>query len=163
MEKKESQKDSKITIWSTKMVNEYMNDVDMGIERKESPFLYGNQQLRKPFLQFEYTKEEIETMVRCKNDINYFANHFAYTMNPSTGALNLITLRDYQEDLLNTINNNRYTVIVAARQSGKCVSYNTDVGICNEKKHIGDIMSEHEPKTFLGFIHKILLKLYHYL
>ena len=161
MEKKKLQKDNKITIWSTKMVNEYMNDIDMGIERKESPFFFGNQQLRKPFLQFEYTKEEIETMVRCKNDINYFANHFAYTMNPSTGALNLITLRDYQEALLNTINDNRYTVIVAARQSGKCVSHNTEVEVGNDKKCIGDIMTEREPKTFLSFIHKLLLKLYH--
>lgn len=112
----------KITVWSTKAVNDYLNDIDNGIERKDSPFLYGNTQLRKPNLMFEYTQEEIEIIMRCKNDINYFANHYAYTMNPSTGSLNLITLRDYQEDLLNTINDNRFTVIVASRQCGKTIS-----------------------------------------
>ena len=112
----------KITVWSTKAVNDYLNDIDNGIERKDSPFLYGNTQLRKPNLMFEYTQEEIETIMRCKNDINFFANNFAYTMNPSTGSLNLITLRDYQEDLLNTINDNRFTVIVASRQCGKTIS-----------------------------------------
>lgn len=112
----------KITVWSTKAVNDYLNDIDNGIERKDSPFLYGNTQLRKPNLMFEYTQEEIEIIMRCKNDINFFANKFAYTMNPSTGSLNLITLRDYQEDLLNTINDNRFTVIVASRQCGKTIS-----------------------------------------
>lgn len=155
----ENQKE-KITVWSTKAVNDYLNDIDSGVERKDSPFFYGNTQLRKPNLLFEYTQDEIEIMLRCKNDVNYFANHFAYTMNPSTGALNLIALRDYQEDLLNTINDNRYTVIVAARQSGKCVSHNTNVETKDGKKHIGDIMTENEPKTFLSWLHKLLLKMY---
>jgi hypothetical protein len=148
----------KITVWSTKAVNEYMEDVDNGVERKDSPFFYGDHQLRKPHLLFEYTQDEIEEMVRCKQDVNYFANHYAYTMNPSTGALNLITLRDYQEDLLNTINDNRYTVIVAARQSGKCVSPNTVVETENGKRKIGEMFVE--KKSFLSFFHRILLKIY---
>ena len=159
MDNKDFQKE-KVTVWSTKMVNEYLNDIDAGIERKENPFFFGDTQLRKPRLNFEYTKDEIETLVRCKNDINYFANHFAYTMNPSTGALNLITLRDYQEDLLNTINDNRYTVIVAARQSGKCVSHNTVVETPDGKMKIGDIMKAREKKTLLSRIHNLLLKIY---
>lgn len=112
----------KITVWSTKAVNDYLNDIDNGVERKDSPFLYGNTQLRKPNLMFEYTQEEIETIMRCKNDVNFFANNFAYTQNPRSGSLELITLRDYQEELLNTINDNRFTVIVASRQCGKTIS-----------------------------------------
>ena len=153
-------KKERITVWSTKAVNDYMNDIDSGIERKDSPFYMGDQQLRKPHLLYEYTKDELETMIRCKMDVNYFANHFAYTMNPSTGALHLITLRDYQEDLLNTINDNRYTVIVAARQSGKCVSPNTVVETCDGDRFISDIFEEKERKTFLGRLHKMLLKIY---
>lgn len=148
----------KITTWSTKSVNDYVNDIDNGIERRESPFYYGDQQLRKPHLLFEYTQDEINELVQCKNSVNYFANHYAYTMNPSTGALNLITLRDYQEDLLNTINDNRYTVIVAARQSGKCVSHNTEIETSEGKKCIGDLFEEKH--TFLSRIHKFLLKIY---
>lgn len=153
----DSQKE-KITVWSTKAVNDYLDDIDNGIERKESPFFYGDQQLRKPRLLFEYTQDEIEEMVRCKMDVNYFANHYAYTMNPSTGALNLITLRDYQEDLLNTINDNRYCVIVAARQSGKCVSPNTSIETKDDKIKIIDLFFE--KKTFLSRIHRLLLKIY---
>ena len=148
----------KITVWSTKAVNDYVNDLDNGIERKDSPFYFGDQQLRKPHLLFEYTQEEIEELVRCKGDVNYFANHYAYTMNPSTGALNLITLRDYQEDLLNTINNNRYCVIVAARQSGKCESPLSVIETPNGKKQISGLFTER--KTLLSRIHDLLLKIY---
>lgn len=153
----ESQKE-KITVWSTKAVNEYLRDIDNGIERKDSPFFYNNTQLRKPNLMFEYTQEEIDIMIRCKNDVNYFANHYAYTMNPSTGALNLITLRDYQEDLLNTIDKNRYSIVVAARQSGKCEIACTEVDTANGKKKIIDLFKEE--KTFLSKIHRLLLKIY---
>ena len=156
----EVQQKEKLTVWSTKAVNDYIDDLDNGIERKDSPFYFGDQQLRKPHLNFEYTQEEIETMVRCKNNVKFFANNFAYTMNPSTGALNLITLRDYQEDLLNTINDNRYIVIVAARQSGKCISYNTKIETEDGEMRIGDLVSKKEKKTLLSRVHKFLLKIY---
>lgn len=150
----------KITVWSTKLVDDYDNDIENGIERKESPYFYGDRQLRKPNLLYEYTKEEVELLLKCKMDINYFANNFAYTMNPSTGALNLITLRDYQENLLNTINNNRYTVIVAARQSGKCVSYNTKIETVDGLKTIGSLFSKKSNNVVLNFVHNCLCKLY---
>lgn len=154
----QEQQKERITVWSTKAVNEYMNDLDNGVERRESPFYFGDQQLRKPHLLFEYTQDEIEELVRCKNDVNYFANHYAYTMNPSTGALNLITLRDYQEDLLNTINDNRYCVIVAARQSGKCESPLSTVETPDGEKRMVDLFDE--KKTLLSRIHRLLLKIY---
>lgn len=151
----------KITVWSTKAVNDYLNDIDNGIERKDSPFLYGNTQLRKPNLMFEYTQEEIEIIMRCKNDINYFANHYAYTMNPSTGSLNLITLRDYQEDLLNTINDNRFTVIVASRQCGKCSVGNECVELENGKTvKLIDLFDENDKNLFYRIISKIKRWLY---
>lgn len=151
----------KITVWSTKLVNDYLNDIDNGIERKDSPFLYGNVQLRKPNLMFEYTQEEIGEILRCKNDINYFANHYAYTMNPSTGSLNLITLRDYQEDLLNTINDNRFTIIVASRQCGKCSIGNEYVELeSGEKVKLIDLFTEHHKNFFYKFISKLKRLLY---
>ncbi len=151
----------KITVWSTKLVNDYLNDIDNGIERKDSPFLYGNTQLRKPNLMFEYTQDEIEIIMRCKNDINFFANNFAYTMNPSTGSLNLITLRDYQEDLLNTINDNRFTIIVASRQCGKCSIGNEYVELeSGEKVKLIDLFTEHHKNFFYKLISKLKRLLY---
>lgn len=157
----EKQQNKTTKIWSTKEVIKYNNDIDEGIERKDSPYFNNDQQLRKPHLLYEYTTEELETLLKCKKDINYFANSFAYTMNPSTGALNQITLRDYQEDLLNTINENRYTIIVASRQSGKCVTYNTKIKTSNGDKIIGELFNDIKPfyRKILNLLYKIYKKL----
>jgi len=110
------------SVWSTKAIQQFTDDLNNGIERKDNPYYFGNTYLRKPNLLYEYTQQEIDELVKCKNDVNYFANHYAYTMSPTTGALEPITLRDYQEDLLHTITDNRFTVILSSRQSGKTVS-----------------------------------------
>lgn len=150
-----------ITTWSTKAVNQYLADLDNGIERHDSPFYFGNTQLRRPNLLFEYTQEEINELVKCKNDVTYFANHYAYTMNPSTGALNLITLRDYQEDLLKTINDNRFSVIVASRQSGKCSIGNEYVELEDGRKvKLIDIFVESNQNVFYRIVSRIKRFLY---
>lgn len=144
-----------ITEWSTKKVEEYEIDRDSGVIQKDSPYQYGNVHLRKPYLLYNYTKTEIEELVKCKNDVKYFANHYAYTQNPSTGSVTQITLRDYQEDLLDTLVTNRYTIILSARQSGKTVSSSLFLGwaaafnfdktifICaNKEKTAKDVMSK---------------------
>ena len=111
-----------IPVWSTKAVAEYEADKDSGVLRKDSPYQYGNTQLRKPYLLYEYTEEELAELIKCKNDVKYFANHYAHTQNPSTGSVTQITLRDYQEDLLDTLIENKYCIILSSRQSGKTVS-----------------------------------------
>lgn len=142
-------------VWSTKAIKLYEEDINNGIERKETPFYFNNPQLRRPNLLFEYTQEEMMELVKCKNDVNYFANHYAYSKSPTTGALEQITLRDYQENLLHTISDNRFTIIVSARQSGKTVSssiylawyalfhYDRTVFLCaNKEKTARDVISK---------------------
>jgi hypothetical protein len=155
--RQQQQNDDKIQakIWSTKAVLQYEDDVTNGIERKDNPFFFGNVQQRKANLLFEYTQEEIMELMRCKQDVNYFANNYAYTKSPKTGALEQITLRDYQEDLLNTVNDNRFTIILSSRQSGKTVSssiylawyalfhYDRTVFLCaNKEKTARDVLSK---------------------
>lgn len=154
-------KKHQIKVWSTKAVNQFLEDLENGVERTDSPFYFGDTQLRRPNLLFEYTQEEIQELIKCKNNINYFANNYAYTMNPSTGALKLITLRDYQEDLLNTINDNRYTVIVAARQSGKCSIGSETVELEDgSKKRFVDLYDDGNSGMLANMVSKIKRCLY---
>ena len=107
------------TIWTSKLVDDWMRDHAEGILHKENPWLDGIVGVRRSGLSFEYTENEIEELTKCANDVIYFANNFGYCLHGSKGY-QPITLRDYQEEMLNSYFNNRFTICMASRQVGKC-------------------------------------------
>ena len=107
------------TVWSSKLVDDWMRDHAEGVFHKENPWLDGQVGLKRAGLSFEYTKDEIEELTKCTNDVIYFTNNFGYCLHGSKGYLP-ITLRDYQEEMLNSYFNNRFTICMASRQCGKC-------------------------------------------
>lgn len=155
MAKQQGQGASHTTVWSTRAIQQFTDDLDNGIERKDNPYYFGDVHLRKPNLMFEYTRHEIDELVKCKADVKFFSNSYAYTMSPTNGALEQITLRDYQEELLDTIDENRFTIILSSRQSGKTVSssiylawfllfnYDKTVFVCaNKEKTARDVIKK---------------------
>ena len=78
----------------------------------------GNVLVVKEGEKFEYTEEMIREIIRCKNDILYFAEHYIYVIHPKKGKIRL-ELRDYQFSLLEDLVENKSTVILSSRQSGK--------------------------------------------
>lgn len=149
------------TVWSSKSVAKYIDDIDAGIERKgESPFFMGNKKYRKANLLFEYTQEEVGELLKCKNDVKFFANKYAYCKNAAEGgAVAPITLRDYQEDVLNVIDENRFSIILASRQSGKCSIHSTVIDTGNgEKRAIGEVFDDGD--AFLSMVKCFLYKLH---
>lgn len=72
------------------------------------------------------TKEEyqhrIKEIIKCKEDIVYFANNYFYIINLDTG-LGLIKLYPKQEEMLKHMANEDRTIIMSSRQSGKSTSY----------------------------------------
>lgn len=109
------------TVWSSKLVDDWMRDHAEGVFHKENPWLDGQVGLKRAGLSFEYTKDEIEELTKCTNDVIYFTNNFGYCLHGSKGYLP-ITLRDYQEEMLNSYFNNRFTICMASRQCGKTVT-----------------------------------------
>lgn len=77
------------------------------------------------------SKEELvwraQELKRCHDDIIYFANHYYRVISPEVnngrGGLGVITTYPKQNDLLNFLIKYNRAVILAARQSGKSVSY----------------------------------------
>jgi hypothetical protein len=106
--------------WSTKLVDSWMKDHAEGEFHKESPWLDGQVGVKKAGLLFDYTPEEIEELTKSANDVIYFANHFGYCLHGSQGY-KPITLRDYQEEMLTSYTNNRFTCCMSSRQVGKTV------------------------------------------
>ena len=105
-------------VWSTKALEKAVDAIKKGLPLKVNPFMGNNTKLLKPELVFRRTEEEIEDYIRCMNDVLYFASK-CYIMTPE--GLKPCHLRDYQEEYLRHLQNNRFSIFLACRQAGKSV------------------------------------------
>jgi len=73
---------------------------------------------KTPYKKEEYTQEQLLELARCMSDPKYFMLNYCYIQHPVKGRL-LFTLYDYQIGLVDTYHNNRYSISMLARQTGK--------------------------------------------
>lgn len=64
----------------------------------------------------------VQELIKCKNDILYFAEHYYYIISPDKGK-HIIELYPKQRELILSFINNKRVVTLASRQSGKTTSY----------------------------------------
>ena len=81
----------------------------------------GNSLVKKDGISHNYTKEEIKEYQKCMADPVYFAKTHAKIINLDKGLVPF-DLYPYQEKMFNHFNDNRFSVILACRQSGKSIS-----------------------------------------
>lgn len=105
-------------VWSTAALEKAVDAIKKGLPLKVNPFIGNNTKLLKPELVFKRTEEEIDDYIRCMNDVIYFASK-CYIMTPV--GLQPCHLRDYQEEYLRHLQNNRFSIFLACRQAGKSV------------------------------------------
>ena len=160
-EKTQQQPAKKNVVWSTKARESWMADHAEGTFHKENPWLDNQVGVKRAGLMFDYTPEEIEELTKSANDVIYFANHYGYCMHGTQGY-KPITLRDYQEEMLHSYADNRFTCCMSSRQVGKCF-FNGKIYLKqNEKnfhKYIEDVYYERN-KGFLSWLKHLLLKVY---
>ena len=160
-EKTQQQPAKKNVVWSTKAMESWMADHAEGTFHKENPWLDNQVGVKRAGLMFDYTPEEIEELTKSANDVIYFANHYGYCMHGTQGY-KPITLRDYQEEMLHSYADNRFTCCMSSRQVGKCF-FNGKIYLKqNEKnfhKYIEDVYYE-RGKGFLSWIKHLSLKVY---
>jgi len=109
-------KEAERVIWTTKAFNKAVEAIKQGLPLKSNPFCGKDVQLLKPDLVYRRTQEEIEDYLHCKADPVYFASK-CFLMTPE--GLKPCVLRDYQIEYLNLLKENNFTILLAARQSGK--------------------------------------------
>ena len=108
-------------VWSTNQINDLLVAMDQGYRPKiKLPFYEGRQFLKKGNIVFEYTDEEISELARCARDIVYFAEKYAVVMTDE--GIQQVKLRDYQKEMLRNFQNDRFNIVLAARQMGKTVT-----------------------------------------
>lgn len=103
-------------IWSTEALNVALEGLNQGFKLRANPFYENNTKLLKADLLFERTLEELEHYKVCMNDVLEFAKE-CQLMTPQ--GIQHVTLRDYQEDYLKHLQNNRLSIFLSCRQSGK--------------------------------------------
>ena len=81
----------------------------------------GNSLVKRDGVTHNYTKEEITEYQKCMSDPAYFAKTYVKIINLDKGLVPF-DLYPYQEEMFNHFNNNRFSVVLACRQSGKSIS-----------------------------------------
>jgi hypothetical protein len=119
---------SRQIIWDSKMIEDATERINNGfvLSRLENPFFEKVVGLRTSGLVFKMSPEEQEEYIRCALDIHYFASTYCY-IKGEEGQPIIIPLRDYQKEILDNFFNNRFNILMASRQIGKCFSFNTKV------------------------------------
>ena len=81
-------------------------------------YYMGNPNLKAVGVQIEYTKDQIEEYVKCAKDPIYFIENYCKVVSLDKGIVPFI-LRPYQKRIIEAVHNNRFTIAMLFRQSGK--------------------------------------------
>lgn len=79
-----------------------------------------NDLIKSPNQKTEYTLEQIQELKRCAEDVVYFCKRYIKVRHPVKGSIPLV-LYPYQERMMRLFQEERYSVVLSARQTGKSV------------------------------------------
>lgn len=132
----------KRTIFSTKVVEEMIRDMDRGIVYDDNPFFNGDTKYKAANVIFQMTEQEKDEYVKCSASAVYFIEHYVPFENDH--GITLVKLRDYQEDFIHLLCDeywdgeygefmpeNRNVISMQSRQNAKCFTKFTKVVIEN--------------------------------
>lgn len=80
-----------------------------------------NPRLKTSNTQSEYTAFELNELRKCASSATYFVENYVKIVHPKFGAVPFI-LYEYQKELLDSFQNNKDTIVLSARQTGKSVT-----------------------------------------
>lgn len=92
----------------------------MTIINGESGYL-GNPLVKRDGINQNFTEEQVSEYVKCMKDPIYFAEKYIKVISLDDGLVNFKPY-EYQEKMFNHFNDNRFSIILACRQSGKSIS-----------------------------------------
>lgn len=154
------------------MISEATEKINNGfvLSRLDNPFYDKTIGLRNSGVKFKMSEWEKNEYIRCALDIHYFSQKYCYVKGDD-GQPTIIELRDYQKEILDNFSNNRFNILMASRQVGKCFSFDTKIFVKIDNKNIeisiGEfyyfLLSKRRRLTFLEKIKLYLLKTISYL
>jgi hypothetical protein len=117
----------------------------------------GNSRLKRTGTELSYTKEQVEEILKCADDPVYFIKTYVKIVNVDRGLITF-DMWDFQEDMVRTFHENRFTIAKMPRQVGKTtttVGYMLWAAIFNEEYTIGILANKGQlARDILGRIQK---------
>ena len=104
-----------------------------------SEIYLGNPNLKKANTQIEFTQDNIQEYLKCKDNPVYFAQNYVKIVTLDHGLQPFKTY-DFQERLINNFHTNRFNICKMPRQTGKSttvVSYLLHYAVFNDSVNIG--------------------------
>ena len=95
-------------------------------KKEETQFYNGNPNVKAAGAQHNYTKHEIDEFIKCSQNPLYFMNNYVKVVSLDGGLVPFKTY-PYQNRVVQTIHDNRFTIAKIFRQSGKAVSLDTAI------------------------------------
>jgi len=157
-------------ILNTKMVEEIMHRENMGhkLKKHEKLWLTNMKGVRRANIAFGMTDDEVQEYFKCKMSCHYFAQKYCQ-IKREDGSIGPMILRDYQKDIIDLYTKNRFSILMASRQTGKCNSFNVMV-LCKksdgttEEVTLGELyfryLKQERELTFIEKIKYFLYKIY---
>jgi hypothetical protein len=103
------------------------------MSRKPKKEIYmNNPALPTTEAQFEWTPQMIADLKKCKENILHFAENHFYIISLDEGKQK-IKLHPYQKRALRMIRDNRFSIMLFSRQTGKCLDANNLCKIRDKK------------------------------
>lgn len=122
------------------------------------PIKYDDIYIKRPQEELEYTPEQINELIKCKDDILYFVRKYVKIVTLDEGIIPFEP-RDYQLECIESLQENRFTIGLWSRQSGKTTvvaAYALHYAIFNENKNIGIVSNkESSAKRILDLMKKM--------
>ena len=99
----------------------------------------GNPLLKKANVQIDFTKEQVQEFIKCKEDPVYFTKNYVKIVSLDEGLVPF-KMWDFQTELIEKFHNNRFNIAKLPRQTGKSttvVSYLLHYLIFNDNVNVG--------------------------
>ena len=126
----------------------------------------GNARLKRIGTELSYTEEQVIEIAKCAEDPVYFIKNYVKIVNVDRGLIPF-DMWDFQEDMVRTFHNNRFTIAKMPRQVGKTtttVGYMLWAAIFNEEYTVGILANKGQlARDILGRIQKAYEYLPHWL
>ena len=107
--------------------------------------------LRNAGVKLEYTKQQIQEIIKCTNDIPYFLKNYVKVIHPDKGLVPF-ELYDYQKEIIEYYKKYDRVIIMSSRQSGKTI---TTTGfllhyiLFNEAKNVAILANKGETARYI--------------